>query len=64
MIIPHDEKMHRGGEDSADSSDKVLIVADGVGGWTLQGINPGLFSQKLTSSMLEKSVEDPEKTPY
>ena len=59
VIIPHDDKKHRGGEDAADSSDKVLAVADGVGGWANQGINPGLFSTLLTKSLIEKSEKDP-----
>jgi len=48
VIIPHDDKKHRGGEDAADSCDTLLTVADGVGGWGLRGVNPGLFSMELT----------------
>jgi hypothetical protein len=33
VIIPHDEKKFRGGEDAASTSDRLLVVADGVGGW-------------------------------
>ncbi len=33
IIIPHDEKIHRGGEDSAHATDTMIAVADGVGGW-------------------------------
>ena len=50
VIIPADEKKFRGGEDSADGTDTMLIVADGVGGWILQGIDPGYFSRELTKS--------------
>lgn len=63
VIIPHDDKKHRGGEDSADSSDTVLAVADGVGGWASKGINPGLFSTKLTHSLIERSESDPALEP-
>ena len=59
MIIPHDEKRHRGGEDSADSNDYVLSVADGVGGWALRGVNPGLYSMELTRSLVEFAELDP-----
>ena len=52
MIIPHDDKLHRGGEDAADSNDTFLCVADGVGGWADRGVNPGIFSAELTRSML------------
>ena len=49
VIIPHDDKKARGGEDAASVCDTLLTVADGVGGWNNQGINPGLFSAELTS---------------
>ena len=64
MIIPHDTKLHRGGEDAADSSDTVLAVADGVGGWARSGINPGLFSMELTRLAIEQSQEFPDKSAY
>ena len=34
-IIPHPEKKLKGGEDAAYSSNRVVAVADGVGGWNL-----------------------------
>jgi len=33
ILIPHDEKINRGGEDSAHVCDTLIAVADGVGGW-------------------------------
>jgi len=33
VIIPHDTKRDRGGEDAASSNETMIIVADGVGGW-------------------------------
>ena len=63
VIIPKDDKKHRGGEDSADSTDQVLAVADGVGGWVKKGINPGLFSAKLTRSLVEASEAGPALRP-
>ena len=54
VIIPHDDKKFRGGEDSASTSDHMLIVADGVGGWASKGINPGLYSNLLTNTILTK----------
>ena len=56
MIIPHDQKIHRGGEDSADSHHRMLVVSDGVGSWARRGVNPGLFSKELTRSILEEVV--------
>ena len=39
VIIPADDKRHRGGEDAAATADDILVVADGVGGWARQGKN-------------------------
>ena len=33
LIIPHPSKIEKGGEDAQYSSEKLLVVADGVGGW-------------------------------
>lgn len=46
-MIPHPEKAYKGGEDAMFTSDNVLVVADGVGGWADQGVDPGLYSKKL-----------------
>ena len=32
-MIPHPEKVHKGGEDAMFVSNNVIVVADGVGGW-------------------------------
>ena len=63
MIIPHDDKLHRGGEDAADSSDNILVVADGVGGWADWGVNPGIFSGYLTRYLVDQSQDDPAMEP-
>ena len=34
-------------------------MADGVGGWALQGVDPGFFSRKLTSSAVEELTLNP-----
>ena len=44
-MIPHYEKRHKGGEDAYVATDKLIVVADGVGGWGEVGIDPGLFSK-------------------
>lgn len=51
IIIPHDSKKFRGGEDAASTIDTMLVVSDGVGGWANKGVNPGLYSQKLTETI-------------
>lgn len=60
MIIPHDDKIHRGGEDSAHVCDTLITVADGVGGWVNQGVNPGLFSKQLTRGIRDLHLENPD----
>ena len=64
VIIPHDDKRHRGGEDSASSNDHVLAVADGVGGWANKGVNPGLFSTELTNAIIGLSEEHPDQSAH
>jgi protein phosphatase PTC7 len=32
-VIPHPAKVEKGGEDALFANDKILVVADGVGGW-------------------------------
>ena len=64
VIIPHDDKRHRGGEDSADVNDFVIAVADGVGGWATRGINPGFFSMELTASVVGMAEINPESTAH
>ena len=59
VIIPHDSKKHRGGEDAASSSDTVLVVADGVGGWARHNVNPGLYSRLLTQTVVELATATP-----
>jgi serine/threonine protein phosphatase PrpC len=60
--VPHDEKIHRGGEDSAHVCDTLITVADGVGGWERHGVNPGLFSKSLTRGIKDIHLSNPEKS--
>lgn len=50
-MIPHFEKRHKGGEDAFTVSDSMMAVADGVGGWARHGVDPGLFSKRLTTDI-------------
>lgn len=52
IIIPHDDKLDRGGEDAAACTDAWLVVADGVGGWADEGVDPGLFSRQLVQHVI------------
>ena len=45
--IPHDSKVAKGGEDGWSATNRLIVVADGVGGWANQGIDPGLFAKQL-----------------
>jgi protein phosphatase PTC7 len=46
-MIPHPDKAHRGGEDAFFASNHLLVIADGVGGWSSQGIDPANYSRFL-----------------
>mmetsp|Transcript_1884 Transcript_1884/g.3297 ORF Transcript_1884/g.3297 Transcript_1884/m.3297 type:complete len:450 (-) Transcript_1884:139-1488(-) len=58
-MIPHPDKAYRGGEDAlfVSTDFNAAGVADGVGGWSNQGIDPGLFSRQLMFGAKE-AVED------
>ena len=45
--IPHHKKAYKGGEDAWISSDSLIAVADGVGGWNKKGVDPGIFAREL-----------------
>lgn len=49
-IVPHPDKVWKGGQDAAYVSDHALIVADGVSGWSAMGIDAGLYSKKLVEN--------------
>jgi len=50
QLVPHPEKISKGGEDAYFASEYLLAVADGVGGWNKQGIDPSLYSRFLCSA--------------
>ena len=41
------------GEDAHSASDKLICVADGVGGWNLHGVDPSKYSKSLVKSFTE-----------
>lgn len=59
VMLPKEATRYRGGEDAADADDTFLTVADGVGGWAAQGVDPGLFSRALTSTALAEYERHP-----
>ena len=52
-IIPHPDKIEKGGEDALVARMDLLSVADGVGGWQRHGIDPGLYSKQLVKNIAE-----------
>ena len=53
-MIPHPDKVEKGGEDAVFTSSRyaaltrsLLAVADGVGGWADSGVDPAFYSRKL-----------------
>jgi len=64
-IIPHPSKVEKGGEDAffVAEDGKAIGIADGVGGWTLHGVDPAIFAQTLMreakSCYEDRSIRDP-----
>ena len=64
VIIPHPEKAQKGGEDALFISkcQRLMGVADGVGGWSLEGVDPSLYSKSLMEktkiAFEEEKLED------
>lgn len=50
-MVPHPDKAYKGGEDAACATERLLAVADGVGGWADQGVDPALYSKSLIQSV-------------
>lgn len=61
-LIPHPEKFHRGGEDAFISHERIISVADGVGGYADSGVNPAIFTRQVMQYSLEGCLEKPQGT--
>ncbi|KAK4788635.1 hypothetical protein SAY86_019954 [Trapa natans] len=67
-LIPHPNKVDKGGEDAylvSSYEGGVIAVADGVSGWAEQNVDPSLFSRELMTKALsllsvEKASYDPQ----
>jgi protein phosphatase PTC7 len=59
-VMPHPEKASRGGEDGffLTRDGRVLGVADGVGGWADQGVNPAFFTWLFMKRCLHYTTAD------
>lgn len=62
-IIPHPDKIERGGEDALVVKKKLIAVADGVGGWASQGVDAGKYSKQLTKTVGEVFEANPKFAP-
>ncbi|EAS01026.1 serine/threonine phosphatase 2C (macronuclear) [Tetrahymena thermophila SB210] len=47
QVLPHPDKIAKGGEDAYFADKNLLAVADGVGGWAEKGIDPAEYSRGL-----------------
>ncbi|GAB4824309.1 hypothetical protein Ancab_007196 [Ancistrocladus abbreviatus] len=59
-LIPHPNKVERGGEDAffvSSHKGGIIGVADGVSGWAEQNVDPALFSRELMTNA-SSFVED------
>lgn len=52
-MLPHMQKRHKGGEDAAVLTDRVIAVADGVGGWAEQNVDPAIYSRRLCQNIAD-----------
>eukprot|EP01108_Squamamoeba_japonica_P002899 TRINITY_DN2440_c0_g1_i6.p1 TRINITY_DN2440_c0_g1~~TRINITY_DN2440_c0_g1_i6.p1 ORF type:complete len:351 (-),score=171.56 TRINITY_DN2440_c0_g1_i6:55-1107(-) len=56
-MIPHPAKAAKGGEDAYFVHRVALGVADGVGGWTLSGVDPSKYSRALAAGAHARAQE-------
>ena len=59
FCIPGPGKERSGGEDAFFCTPTALGVADGVGSWINEGIDPSLYPRKLMSAALNSSLKTP-----
>ena len=62
-IIPHPDKIEKGGEDALVVRKDLLSVADGVGGWADKGVDSGLYSKQLVKNIAEIHKIDENLSP-
>jgi protein phosphatase PTC7 len=58
FLNPHFEKRHKGGEDAATLSSNLIAVADGVGGWAANGVDPANYARRLCKLIGEQQLDD------
>jgi protein phosphatase PTC7 len=63
IVIPHPDKVEKGGEDAVLVKDRLIAVADGVGGWSDIGVDAGKYSKQLIKLVGEIYDKNPNATP-
>ncbi|EIE22738.1 protein serine/threonine phosphatase 2C [Coccomyxa subellipsoidea C-169] len=60
-LMPHPDKVARGGEDAVFLAEDRLAfgVADGVGSWMDSGVDPGIYARELMSKCKEAAARVP-----
>lgn len=53
-MIPHPDKVAKGGEDAYFTNEKLISVADGVGGWVLKFIIILFYIKNLIFFIIKK----------
>lgn len=67
VIVPHPDKVHKGGEDAAfvSKDGRVMGVFDGVGAWSDMGVDPGQYARSLAkecdAAYEKQNIHDPQK---
>ena len=56
-MTPHPAKVAKGGEDACVVTNNMIVVADGVGGWSDHGVDVAIYSRKLCAD-IEKLCDD------
>ena len=57
-MIPHLKKISRGGEDAIRVLNNLVVIADGVGGWNVKGVDPSLFSRQLVNNVVDSFLNE------
>jgi len=50
-LNPHPSKRDKGGEDAATITESYIALADGVGGWAENGVDPARYSRQLCKNI-------------
>lgn len=57
-VIPHPDKVQKGGEDAHLILPQALAVCDGVGGWASHGVDPALYARAFVDNLKEALREN------